>query len=66
MDPETPSERVALVVWYMAHGMALSTKEVSKITKLSESASWRLMCNISRVIPIYLDESARIGIWRIC
>lgn len=60
--PETPSERVALVVWYMAHGMALSTQEIMKITGLTNDGAWSLMNRICRVLPIYLDRN----IWRIC
>jgi len=62
-DPETTSERVAVVVWYMAHGMALSTREVAKITRMSMDGSWALMCRISRVLPIYQDKT---DIWRVC
>lgn len=61
--PVTPSERVALVVWYMAHGMALAPSEIVQLTNLSSSAAWRMMCTISRVIPIYQDDK---GIWRVC
>lgn len=61
-EPETSSERVALVVWYMAHGMALAPSEVVKITGLSSSGAWRMMCAVSRVIPIYQDDA---GIWRV-
>ena len=62
MNPETPSERVALVVWYMAHNVALSTREVAKITRISKRGALELMNRISRVLPIYLDDR----VWRIC
>jgi hypothetical protein len=61
--PETPSERVALVAWYMAFGVALSTKEIAKLTGLSKNSTLRLMWRISRVLPIYQDETR---IWRRC
>lgn len=61
-EPETVSERVALVVWYMAHGLALSTQEVAKITGLTSDGAWYLMNRIGRVLPIYLDNN----IWRVC
>lgn len=63
MQPETPSERVALVAWYMAFGMALSTKEIAKITGLTGKGAWSLMCRISRVLPVYKDDQ---DIWRTC
>ncbi len=60
---ETPSERGALIAWYMAHGMALSTLEVAKLTGLKRRGALQLMYCISRVLPIYQDECA---IWRVC
>jgi hypothetical protein len=62
-DPETPSERVALVVWYMMGlGVALSTREVADLVGINRSSAYCLMARISRVIPIYLDA----GVWRVC
>lgn len=63
MKPETPSERVALLVWYMAHGVALSNVEIIKITGLKRRTAYEMMCRISRILPIYQDEE---HIWRVC
>ena len=63
IKPETPSERAALIVWYMAHGLALSNREIMQITGLSRSRARDMMCRISRVLPLYQDES---HIWRLC
>lgn len=62
VEPETSSERVAIVVWYMAHGMNLSTQEVSRMTGLKMRGALALMYSISRVVPIYQEKD----IWRIC
>ena len=63
MNPETPSERVALVVWWLAHGEGLTTKQVAQLVGLNENSSWRLMSRISRVLPIYQDEDM---VWQVC
>lgn len=63
MTPETPSERAALVAWYMAHGMGLSTREVADLTHLNRRRAWELMCRISRIIPIFQDDDR---VWRAC
>ena len=62
MTPETPGERYALIGWYMAAGMALSTKEVAQLTGLKPQSAYWLMSRISRVLPIYQDEKR---IWRV-
>ena len=62
MTPETPGERYALIGWYMAAGMALSTSEVAQLTGLTRDSALRLMYRISRVLPIYQDNER---IWRV-
>lgn len=59
----TSTERVALVTWYLAFGLALSSREVAQITGLSRRNAARLLENISRVLPIYQDEKF---LWRLC
>jgi len=61
--PETPSERYALIGWYMAFGLALSTKEISEMLNLSHDSALRAMYRVSRILPIYQDDK---GIWRQC
>lgn len=61
--PETPTERVAVVVWYLAHGMALHICEVQKLTALRPRQARDLMQRLSRVLPIYRDDG---GVWRVC
>lgn len=62
-DLETTSERVAIVVWYLAFNLGLSTKEVAKITGMKKDSALRMMYRISRVLPIYQDDAY---IWRKC
>lgn len=54
--PETPSERVALVVWRMAQGDSLTTQQVAQLTGLTVNGAYLLLCRISRVLPLYQDE----------
>ncbi len=62
-SPETPSERIALVVWYLAHGEGLTTKQVEQITGITRRSALHLMCRISRVLPIYQDDAY---VWQVC
>lgn len=61
--PETPSERVAVVVWWLAHGEGLTTRQVATLTGLSRQKAWVMLCNLSRVLPIYQDEKF---VWQVC
>lgn len=58
----TPREKVALVVWHLAHGDGLSTANVADMTGLTRQGAWELMICLSRVLPIYQDG----GIWQVC
>lgn len=55
-DEWTPSERVGIVVWHLAHGEGLTTREIAELTGLTESGAWRLISRLCRRLPIYLDE----------
>ena len=63
MNPETPSERVALVVWWLVHGEGLTTKQVASLAQISTRGAFDLMDRISRVLPIYQDEDY---VWQVC
>jgi len=58
----TPREKVALVVWHLAHGDGLSTASVADMTGLTRQGAWELMICLSRVLPIYQDN----GVWQVC
>jgi len=51
-DERTPQERAALVTERLKDGQVLTVRQVSRLTGLSRSASWRLLSTLSRVLPI--------------
>lgn len=61
--PDTITERAALVVWHLAHGESMQTRDVANMTGLTRQGAWDLMQRLSRVIPIYLAEG---DIWQVC
>ena len=63
MEPDTVTERVGLVVWHLAHGEAMQTRNVAALTGLTMPGAWYLMTRLARVIPIYQDEQ---GFWVVC
>jgi hypothetical protein len=60
---DTPSERVAVVVWALMHGQRLTTRQVATLSGLSVQGAFGLMCRISRVLPLYQDEQ---NVWQFC
>jgi hypothetical protein len=58
----TAQEKAALIAWHLAHGEAMTTAEVASITGLSWAGAWFLMNRLSRVLPIYRNDS---GIWSV-
>lgn len=62
-DDYTPTERVGLVVWHLAHGEGMSTANVSEMIGVSRQGAWKLMCALSRVLPFYQDDD---GVWQVC
>lgn len=61
--PETPSERVALVVWHLAHGEGLTTRQVATMLQMTAGGAWKVLSRVSRVLPIYQDSE---GTWQVC
>jgi hypothetical protein len=61
MPDRTPEERVAIVVWHLAHGDAFKTRDAAAMTGLTYQGVRRLLGCVSRVIPIYQDER---GYWQ--
>ena len=61
--PETPTERAAVVAFWLVMGVPLTTRRIAQITGLSMTGALLLMYRISRVIPIFQDDK---GIWQIC
>jgi hypothetical protein len=56
-------EKAALVAWHLAHGEGMSTAEIARLTGLTWGGAWHLMNRLSRVLPIYRDDS---GVWAVC
>lgn len=53
--PETPTERVAVVVRRLTLGQEMTIGDVMRLTGLSRGASYNLMYRVSRVTPLVLD-----------
>ena len=58
----TTTERVGLVVWWLAHGDGMSVADAVKLTGLSRQGAWDMLCRLSRVLPIYSHR----GVWQAC
>ena len=64
MDTDfTAQERAALITWHLAHGEGLQTRDIVKLTGLTRQGAWELMQHLSRVIPIYQDDT---DTWVVC
>jgi hypothetical protein len=63
IETDTVTERVGLVVWHLCRGEGLQTKDIAKLTGLTRQGAWDLMQRLSRVIPIYQDDT---DTWAVC
>jgi DNA-binding IclR family transcriptional regulator len=59
-DGQATIERVAKLTWALAHGEGLRVKDVATITGLSKENARRMLCKISRVIPVYDDPDTHM------
>jgi DNA-binding IclR family transcriptional regulator len=57
----TPQERAALVAWHLAHGEAMTTRQVAETAGMSVSCAYRLMYALARVLPVYKNGD---GFWQ--
>ena len=62
VDEYVITERAALIAWHLAHGEGMRTSDVVALTGLERQGAWKLMCRLSRVLPIYQDD---IGVWQV-
>ena len=62
MTVQTPEERVAIVVWHLAHGDAFRTSEVCRMTGVSRQGAYNMLCKISRILPVYQSDD---GKWQV-
>jgi len=64
MDADyTAQEKAALITWHLALGEGLQTRDIVKLTGLTRQGAWELMQHLSRVIPIYQDDT---DTWAVC
>lgn len=60
--PDTATERAALVTWWLAGGLMLSSADAGLLLGLTQDGAYRLLCRLSRVLPIYQDGN---GYWTV-
>ena len=58
--PEVPTERTAIIVFFLVEGRTFRTAEVASLVGVSRQGAYDLMARISRVLPLALDD----GTWR--
>jgi len=59
----TPQERAGMVVWHMAQGEGMRTRDVAAMTGLTRRGALYLMTRLSRCLPFYQDDG---GFWQVC
>ena len=62
MSAHTPEERIAIVVWHLAHGDSFRTSDISAMTGLSRQGAYAMMCKVSRILPVYQSDD---GNWQV-
>lgn len=63
LDPCTPGERAILLGWLFGRGKVVTAHEVAAILGIKDRRARSLLCEASRMIPIYRDDD---GLWRVC
>jgi len=61
MQPQTSTERAAVVMLHLTAGVRLTTLEVAQLCGISRQGAYRLLDTMSRVCPLLLDG----GAWQI-
>jgi hypothetical protein len=56
-----PREKSAMIAWKLAQGQSLRTCDVARLIDIQWLSALRLMYDLSRVLPIYLDDNKE---WR--
>ena len=57
----TPQERAAKLTFDLVNGGAKTSRQVAEDLGITVHGARRLLCNVSRVVPIAPDER---GVWR--
>ena len=55
----TLTRAITLLSWHFLHGEALTTAQVARMTGRSRSGAYRLLCEMSGVMPLVQDEDCR-------
>lgn len=63
LDPCTPTERVAVVVYLLTIGRRMTALEAARIVGVNDRSARDMLNRISRMVPIYRDDD---GKWTIC
>lgn len=54
-----PTERSAMIVFFLMQGSRLSTAEIARLTGLTPQGAWNMLQKICRVVPLYQEG----GVW---
>jgi len=65
LTPEelTCTERVAKLMYWLSQGEGVRTIDAAKLVGCTRQHTWRMLCTMSRVTPIYQDDD---GFWQMC
>jgi hypothetical protein len=59
-----PTERAALIAWWLSKGEQLTTRQVAERLGLTLVAAWYMLQRLSRVLPITYDDTVyNQGFW---
>lgn len=50
-----PTERIAMITWLLARGNSYTVAEVAAMAGVTHDGAYKLLCKISRILPIYCD-----------
>lgn len=56
IQPETPTERVTIIVLHLAKGNKMSISDVMGKANIKRAGAYALMARVSRVAPLVLDD----------
>lgn len=63
LDPCTPTERTAALVYLLTIGRQMTAQDAAHIVGITDRSARDILNRISRVVPIYRDDD---GKWTIC
>lgn len=60
-DELTCTERVGKLTYWLLLGDGIRTADAADLVNCTRQHAWRMLCALSRVVPIYQDED---GFWQ--